>query len=240
MNTNLLYLNDTYLLQENAEVIVVGMDSRGPYLVLDRTIFYPRGGGQEEDKGKIYLSNGKAVVIDFVKYESGIVYHYTESELTDFEKGTIVKLVVEKDRRMKCAATHTAGHLICGIMSKLIPHLKPVKGYHFLNGSYVEFQGEIENSNIIDILQMELYDITTSNCEVVNEIVTYDTLLQKCTYIPNGLPIDKPLRIITIGNFEPLPCGGTHVSNTCELNTVLVEKMKKNKEITRISYKIVN
>jgi Ser-tRNA(Ala) deacylase AlaX len=240
MNTNLLYLENTYLFRENATIINIGTDERSAFIVLDRSIFYPQGGGQESDKGEIRLTTGESAIIDFVKFEQGVVFHYTESNLQGFHIGANVALLLDKQHRIKCAALHTAGHLVCGLAVRLIPELKPVKGYHFRNGSYIELLGEIDDTNtFLEKLGTELEEIKQANCEITSEIVSYESLLQRCSYIPEGLPIGKPLRIVTIGSLDPLPCGGTHLNNTSEIKNIVTRKIKKGKGLIKISYDIV-
>ena len=103
MATELLYLVDAYLTEFDAKVI----DVRENAVALDRTIFYPTGGGQPNDTGDI----SGARVTD-VRKEGAIVWHTLESG-KNFVLGDAVKGRVDWDRRHKLMRTHTAMHVLC-------------------------------------------------------------------------------------------------------------------------------
>lgn len=78
MATILLYLEDTYLFEETANVVQSGGNENGKYIILDKTIFYPQGGGQPTDTGIIQNENAQFYVSMVRMDENGIVYHYGE------------------------------------------------------------------------------------------------------------------------------------------------------------------
>ena len=78
MKTILLYLEDTYLFQETANIVESGKNENGKYIILDKTIFYPQGGGQPTDTGTIQNENAQFDVSMVRMDENGIVYHYGE------------------------------------------------------------------------------------------------------------------------------------------------------------------
>src|SRR5262249_8565341 len=140
--TDLLYLNDTLLLDECGIITGVGRDERAGYVTLDRTIFYPQGGGQPADKGSIRIDGADAEGA-FTGYVEGNVRHYLpEAFLQAARAGDTAQLRVDRETRLLNARAHTAGHLVSHVVETLEPRLAPIKGHHFPNGPYVEFTNE--------------------------------------------------------------------------------------------------
>lgn len=239
MSTVLAYLEDTYKFTDNAHVEYVADDARGSYCVLDSTVFYPQGGGQPSDIGTIE-AKGVQLPIGFVSFVDGDVRHYGDFSSISLEKGEEVTLYVDEAHRMQNAKAHTAGHLMYTIIESLDKNLIALKGYHFPDGSYVEFQGSpsFENTEIF------ITEVNTKISEVLNEatsveasLIMSEELAVRWSNIPNNLPPGKPLRVVTIDNFHPTPCGGTHLKSLNELKSVIVTKVKRQKGNLKISYK---
>ncbi|MEB4592755.1 alanine--tRNA ligase-related protein [Candidatus Thiothrix sp. Deng01] len=241
MNTHLKYLEDTYADTGAGVVVRVGRDERGAYLVLDQTVFYPQGGGQPTDTGSIQAAQVE-MEVSFVGFSEGEVLHYLATEPADFEAlvGQSCELRVDQAQRLQHAKLHTGGHLIAAIIDAQRGPLRAVKGFHFADGPYVEFEGkpEGEPEPLLAALQAQIDVLIAEGAPVTAEMVTYDELKQRCWSIPSYLPEDKPLRVVTIGQMDAVPCGGTHVANLAELGSLSVLKMKSKKGNTKISYRV--
>ena len=109
MPTELLYLNDAYRTSARAEV-TAAEDGR---VVLDRTVFYPTGGGQPYDTGTLRWDGGEARVTE-VRKEGGDVWHTIEGDAPPV--GTAVEAEIDWDRRHRLMRTHTALHVLCGVI----------------------------------------------------------------------------------------------------------------------------
>ena len=106
--TDLLYQTDAYLKEFQAEVISINEEENG--ILLNRTAFYPGGGGQPNDLGK-FMINGQEVPV--IKVKRGNL-HIIDGELPSV--GTLVQGVLNWDRRYKLMRTHTAMHILCGVV----------------------------------------------------------------------------------------------------------------------------
>lgn len=245
MDTNLKYLYDTYADTDEALVLRVGRDDRGSYLVLNQTIFYPQGGGQPADAGCIQLDQ-TLLSIAFVGFQDGEVLHYLTEEPPGFEAmvGRLCELRVDLARRLGHAKLHTAGHLIAGIVEGQIPDasMRAVKGFHFSEGAYVEFEGKPEGDvdTLLADVQARIDSLIHQNPRITSSLMTYEELKQQCSNIPSQLPQDKPLRIVTIESLDSVPCGGTHISTLAELGALRVLKIRSKKGHTKVSYEIGN
>lgn len=239
MATSLTYLEDTYKLTDKAHVEYLAQDERGFYCVLDATVFYPQGGGQPSDVGTIE-AKGYKIPITFVSFIDGDVRHYGDFSSISIEKGEEVILYVDEVSRMQNAKAHTAGHIMYTIVESIDRNLTAIKGYHFPDGSYVEFQGTSSFEN----MEAFIAEVNTKISEALNEshsvdaaLITPEELATRWSNIPNNLPPGKPLRVVTIGNLHPTPCGGTHLKSLNELKSVVVTKAKRQKGNLKVSYK---
>lgn len=249
MNTKLLYLNDTYLFSHNAQLLRIEKDDRGYYALIDQTILYPQGGGQQSDTGRMIITaddgNSISREVEFVSLVEGQVHHYGNFEdlYSISQKNNNVELIVDENNRIKNAKLHTAGHLIASITENLKPGLKAVKGFHFQKGSYVSFE-KFENApefnfdSLLTELQNEVSKAVEKGLNVFSKIVSYEELRNICKTLPENLPKDKPLRIVEIESFPPIPCGGTHIQSLRELQNVHVKKITSKKGEIKISYEI--
>jgi Ser-tRNA(Ala) deacylase AlaX len=240
--TELKFLSDTYLDTDESIFLHYGQDERGCYAVLDQTIFYPQGGGQPSDVGSIQFGQ-QLIDIIFVGFTDGQVRHYISGGLLNADDclGKRCVLRLDKSRRMKHARLHTSGHLIAGLIDAQRGSMRAVKGYHFEEGPYVEFEGEPEGGDtdaFLASLQNKVNLLISENPHVFEEQVTFDELKQRCWNTPPNIPADKQLRTITIHSLDPVPCGGTHVKCLSEIGAVNVVKLKKRKGLTKISYRV--
>jgi len=242
ITTELKYLSDTYVYIDESVFLHYGQDDRGSYVVLDQTIFYPQGGGQPSDVGSIHFGQQMIDVI-FVGFKDGQVRHYISDSMLSVDDflGKRCELRLDKDRRLKHAKLHTAGHLIAGLVDSQRGSMRAAKGYHFEEGPYVEFEGEPENGDadaFLAALQSKINLLIAEVPQVCEANVSFDELKQRCWNVPPNIPADKPLRTITIHSLDPVPCGGTHVRCLSEIGAVNVVKLKKRKGLTKISYRV--
>jgi Ser-tRNA(Ala) deacylase AlaX len=239
MATKLVYLEDTYKFTHAAQVEHLSNDERGQYCILDQTIFYPQGGGQPSDTGFFEVKSIR-LPISFVAFIEGEVRHYGDFTRASLERGDEVLLSVDEERRITNAKAHTSGHLLADVVESLDKGLVACKGYHFPDGSYVEFQGNIpaeESESLIAEANDRLIKILSSGSSIQSSFVMIEELKSLCTNIPANLPPDKPMRVVKMGDFQPTPCGGTHLKSLDELKEVVVTKVKRQKGNTKISYR---
>ena len=107
--TELIYHTDSYLKEFEAEI--TGIDPEEKAVILDRTAFYPGGGGQPCDHGEIFIDD-KSFEVRKVKMQKGMVYHYLANEVFESISGSNIKGVIDWDRHYKLMRTHSAFHEI--------------------------------------------------------------------------------------------------------------------------------
>ena len=239
--TSLKYLEYGNIFTDSATLLSVAQHHNNQQaVVVDQTIFYPQGGGQPYDKGLI--KNGNNIfVIEEVRFKDGTVYHIGFFQKGSFDVGTPVTLHVDKARRIFNSRNHTAGHLIDIAMRNLGINSIPTKGYHFPEGAYVEYEGTFDAAKR-DILQTRLAravdDLIKQTIPITIATVSRDKLTTMTYYIHDYIPYDKPSRVMIVQKYPAIPCGGTHVQNTKEVGSIIIDKIKNKKGNLRISYSI--
>lgn len=232
--TKLIYLNDTYLSTLNATIINELNDANGLAIIVDRTIFYPQGGGQPSDVGFIKSESATYKVSSVRLNDSGLVLHYGEYIEGTFTMGQQINLSIDLDKRIVNARVHSAGHLLdCAVSSLDLAHLKPTKGFHFPEGPYVEYEGILDNKNDwINPIQEKINDLVKENIQISNYSLSFEEAAQKNIWAPAG----KSARVVDFEGFDGCGCGGTHVLNSSEIGEISIRKIKVKKGVTRIAY----
>lgn len=214
---------------------------------LDRTTMHPQGGGQPTDIG-IMRNDAATVQISKVTIDrtTGVVTHHGTGGL--FHKGDTVKVFVDTDQRRILSECHTAGHVVDSAMARCDKMLPPSKGYHFLDGPYVEYKGSIPvegREELLKRLQLAFQDLVDEDIPTKIEMLSQEEADCRCNRLQQNFNLsdfsqgddDAPLRIVTVANW-PCPCGGTHVARTADLKDrgwgILGIKSKKG--VVRVRY----
>jgi len=217
--TELLYLTDSYLREFTATVTEADADG----VVLDRTAFYPQGGGQQSDTGLLLDDAGHEYAVKRVRRVKGRVVHAIDVELP--QAGATLRGVIDWVRRYKLMRTHTALHILCGVIwrdygaSVTGGNMEPLK-------ARMDFELESMSSAFSDEVEAKI------NAEVgVARPVRIDILPREEAFqIPdlirtkiNLLPESiQEVRVVEIEGLDLQADGGTHVANTKEVGRIRV------------------
>jgi misacylated tRNA(Ala) deacylase len=222
MVTEWLFRDDAYLREARARV--VGVDARG--VELDRTLFYPQGGGQMGDSGVLTRENGDAIrVVDTRKGEGPeSVLHLLANDAPRPEVGETLALAIDWERRYKLMRLHTALHVLSCVV------VAPVTG-----GNIAPDKARLD----FDI-EMSLLDAGTiereTNALIARGIATEtvwitDEELDARPELVKTMSVAPPrgagrVRLLRIPDVDLQPCGGTHVANIGEIGAIRVLKIK--------------
>jgi len=236
-DTELAYLKDAYLKELDTEIVEVAEEAGGHLVIyLDTTIFYPEGGGQPSDVGKIIGENGTATVVH-AKYSQGVVMHQCQIEGT-LAPEDAVKCRIDWDARYRNMRVHTAGHLVHDALMQLITGVVPSKGHHG-NKPFLEYSGEIASTISVQLENLA-NKMAADKLDTYTKMVDLSELQRLSRFVPPHLPKDKPLRIFWIHGCDPMPDGGTQVNNTGEIGQVKIVSISTSKGISRVRYEIVD
>lgn len=239
--TTFLFLDHLFQLAGQAQVLgVVPWETGGGAVVLDQTLFYPQGGGQPADVG-ILRSAGAEFLVSDVRKQHGVAYHIGTWTQGKFAIGKQVDVQVDAERRMLNSRLHTAGHVLDVALETVGYALEPTKGFHFPNGAYVEYTGDIpleKRDEVRVAAETEANRLIQIGGEVKIQTVELGEVKNLSHYVPNYLSADQPVRMVTVSGQWGCPCGGTHVKNISELGHMTVTKMKNKDGKLRVSYDV--
>ena len=220
--TDEIFSHDAYQASTDATVIEVREDG----VVLDRTVFYARGGGQPGDTGTLRWEGGEARVADTVK-ASGEVLHVLAEGATPPPAGTAVTAEIDWARRHTLMRTHTALHALSGIV--FTDYGARVTGGNMepgvarmdfeLDGITQEFGREVEQK--LNAALQNDHPVHVSFVPRAQALADPDLIRTKVNLIPEAV---DPIRVIDIEGLDKQADGGTHVRSTAEVGHVHVVK----------------
>jgi Ser-tRNA(Ala) deacylase AlaX len=236
MPTTLLYLEDAQRYEADATVVRVFRSDDLDVVILNETIFYPQGGGQPADCGELRTPGG-VMRVRRASFVDGDVHHAGPIAEGSIEPGERAHLSIDVDLRKTYAVLHTSGHLVMTAVDRLVGY-HPIKGYHFPNGPYVEFDGALPEDSR-DTFAKEVQEVVDSmvaeNSEVTSRLATIEDLRTQGVYIPAEIPAGKPTRVVITAGYQS-PCGGTHVRRLGELTELRIRGVKVGSGRTRVGY----
>ncbi len=238
MKTDPIYLLKPYEKEMSAQVVEVNNDSNETRVMLNKTVFYPMGGGQPTDQGKLILEDGSEIEVYQVLLKEGEIWHYLKNA-AGITVGSKVKGEINWERRFKHMRLHTAGHVIDFALYTLgyTPvTLVPQKADHGKK-PYIMYKGVLDQ-DIKDELQSKVDELISKALKFSWELMSLQDLEQKAIYLQPGLPSNKPLRALTLEGIGTVADGGTITSNTNEVEGITIENIDKDEGNTIISYSV--
>ncbi|QDL36152.1 alanyl-tRNA editing protein [Rhodoferax sediminis] len=236
-----LFRQDAYLRECSASVTAIS----GQGIVLDRTVFYPLGGGQAGDAGVLVLADGRELaIVDTRKgkdadgaFTSDICHLPApgqEDALSKLKSGDAVTARIDWARRHRLMRFHTTTHLLCHLVPQLVNGCSITPDYARLDFNMTEPLDK-------DALSAGIARLVAGAHPLVVGSIT-DEELDANPALVKSMSVQPPrgtgrIRTIRIGAAETLidfqPCGGTHVANTAEIGQVIVTKIEKKSAATR-------
>ena len=222
MSTELLFREDAYLKSATARVLSV--TERG--IELDRTVFYPLGGGQSGDSGVFVRDNGERLTITDTRKGDAAerVLHVAAPGSTPLEPGEAVTLEIDWPRRYRLMRLHTALHLLSCVV------VAPVTG-----GNIVPDKARLDFD--IDLSELNAARIEQATNALIASAVATETLwisdaeLEAQPDLVKTMSVQPPrgagrVRLLRIPGIDLQPCGGTHVANIAEIGAIKVLKIR--------------
>lgn len=234
--TEELFREDATLLQCDAGVLAVDELPDGTrVVVLDRTVFYPLGGGQAGDAGVLGLPDGREVAVaDTRKHKErpGAIAHVLAAgaDTSGLAPGVRVAARIDAERRRAHMRFHTTTHLLCA----LVPH--PVDGCS-ITASHARLDFHMSEPLDKDALNAGLARLVAEAHPVRHRWISEDELDANPGLV-RSMSVQPPrglgrVRVLEIEGVDLQPCGGTHVSNTADIGPVVVTKIDKKSAMTR-------
>ncbi|MGZ5847586.1 MAG: alanyl-tRNA editing protein [Ramlibacter sp.] len=238
--THDLFRDDAYL--RECEATVLALTPEG--VVLDRTVFYPLGGGQGGDSGVLVLADGRELAIadtrkakDADGRPTDAIWHVPapghEALLAALQPGQRLTARIDWDRRHRLMRFHTTTHLLCHLVPQLVNGCS-------ITPEYARLDFNMTDPLDKDALTAGIARLVAAAHPVAVGAIT-DEELDANPSLVRSMSVQPPrgtgrVRTIRIGADAPVdyqPCGGTHVANTAEIGNVVVTRIEKKSATTR-------
>lgn len=234
--TNLLYLDDSYIQSFEATIVAVDIENNG--LVLDQTAFYPGGGGQAADTGSLSYE-GTFFPVKRARRVGGQIVHIIAGDVPPTPEGGRVTGQVDWERRYQLMRTHTAMHVLCGVIfrdysaSVTGGDMEPLKGR-------MDFEFETMRKELVHDIEQAVNVEVRNNRQIRTRILPRDDAFQipdlirtKINLLPEGI---QEVRVVEIVGLDLQADGGTHVNNTSEVGQIKVVNYKSKGKINKRLY----
>jgi misacylated tRNA(Ala) deacylase len=220
-DTELLYALEAYLREFDATV--VGFSADGA-VVLDRTAFYPIGGGQPHDTGTLAWQGGSARVVE-VRKQDGVVLHHIEGDQPS--AGTRVHGHINWERRYALMRHHTALHAMSGVIYQLFGSTV-TGGQMYPDRARMDFEMPDLSAERLQAIEARTNELLAEGRPVSVQILPRaeafqipDLIRTRVNLLPEGI---EQIRVVNIEGIDQQADGGTHVANTREVGRVRIAK----------------
>jgi misacylated tRNA(Ala) deacylase len=234
--TELLFQTDSYKREFEATIIAVDEENGG--VVLDKTAFYTGGGGQPSDSGMITVGN-EIFQVERIKRIEGQYVHILERKEDLPKDGEKIIGVIDWDKRYQLMRTHTAMHILCGVIfrdydaSVTGGNMEPLKGR-------MDFEFETMRQELVTEIEKGINKEVEASREIKIKILPREEAFQipdlirtKINLLPESI---KEVRVVEIEGLDIQADGGTHVRNTSEVGTLKVVDYKSKGKINKRIY----
>ena len=221
----MLFIEDSYL--KDFDATILNIDSNK--IILDRTAFYAKSGGQPGDIGKITLNGKEINIIDTVYDNKQNILHVCENS-NDLKIDEKIKGKINWEIRYKHMRMHTALHLLCS----LIPY--------DVTGGQISFEKSRLDFNAEDKIEKEeienkINQLVKDDHEISYQWITLEELDNQPDLV-RTMSVKPPrtnnkIRLVKIGSIDLQPCGGTHVRRTKEIGNIRIGKIENKGKMNR-------
>ena len=234
--THTLYQTDSYLQTFEAEVAFI--DEENHAIILNQTAFYPGGGGQPNDIGTLSYS-GIPFHVSKVKKVGVEVHHFIDGDIILPHPGSRMTGQIDWQRRYQLMRTHTALHVLCGVVFRDYGALVTGGDMDPLKGR-MDFEFETMQKELVQEIEMAINIEVEKSRQVNVQILPRDEAFQipdlirtKINLLPEGI---THVRTVEIVGLDLQADGGTHVGNTSEIGRIQVVDYKSKGKINKRIY----
>jgi len=215
-----LFREDSYIRECDATVVAVDDAA----VILDRTVFYPLGGGQPGDTGKMSWDGGSATIVDTRYGDDGKIRHILADGESGPACGDDVHAMLDWDRRYRHMRMHTAMHLLGSVLQYGV-----TGGNISADKSRLDFDMEdtVDKEAVADALEALVAEDHAVTCRWISdkELDAQPDLVRTMSVQP---PRGKgSIRLLEIEGVDLQPCGGTHLRTTAEVGKIRIGKVEK-------------
>jgi misacylated tRNA(Ala) deacylase len=236
MTTTLMYQTNSYLQEFPAKISAVDPENRG--VELDQTAFYPGGGGQPFDLGILRVGDTSFPVKRAQKVQDR-VWHWLEGDLPLPAPGAAVIGAIDWERRYQLMRTHTAMHILCGVVFRDFGAQVTGGDMEPLSGR-MDFEFESMSKELVGVIEAAINKEVAAARAVRVEILPREKAFQipdlirtKINLLPEGIEF---VRVVELMGLDLQADGGTHVKNTSEVGRLKITDYKSKGKINKRIY----
>ena len=239
--TELLFQRESYLREFAATVVEVAPAER--VVILDRTAFYPGGGGQPHDTGTL-SADGQTWAVTKVEKRGAAVAHQLDGDGALPEPGTAVQASLDWDRRYRLMRTHTAMHVLCGVIWREFG-AQVTGGQMYLDRARMDFELEDLSPERVQLIEARANAAIAAGAPVSVRILPReeafaipDLIRTKINLLPLGI---SEVRVVSVGDLDTQADGGTHVADARDIGGIkIVGTRSKGKINKRLEVELVD
>lgn len=240
--TRLLYLEDAYVREFKAKILAFQDSGEQRRIRLDQTAFYPFGGGQPSDTGKIKGSNGEAK-IDEVRMEDGQVVHFAREVYGKIDEGETVAGVIDWERRFALMCNHTLAHMMAEVIRRVtgVPAEVVSSGLD-VDKARLDMAYDASLGPLLPQIEKAANEVIGENRPVEirqmprQEAESYvERFHESLKTLPSKV---QSVRVVEVKGLHACACGGTHVRSTGEIGVAeVLRRSSKGKGVERVEFR---
>ena len=216
---------------------VIGVTPEG--VILDKTLFYPQGGGQESDRGRL-VKEGLIFEVEFVSKEGEDIIHHISSELRNkLQVGDLVSGEIDWNFRYGVMRAHSSQH----ILSALIKNKFNIDTAHAtisFEDVSLQIARDISDAQFKEILN-EFIRVCIENHEFHTSLISRDEIQGVKGELRGKVPDQGKVRLVELKEYDLICCGGTHIKNSIEIGPVFIYEFSKGKNFKyKVGFSAVN
>ncbi len=225
--TKALYYEDHYIKEFDAEILWRNKIKNGIEIILDKTAFYPEGGGQPADKG-ILTVDGKQATVNYVEKEGNSIIHVIDK---NFDVGDKVHGEIDWDQRYMLMKHHTGTHVVNGALRKIFgEHIWQAGSQLSVNEARFDF------SHYKSISEKDIKEIEKLSNKFIQQAVDVEKKIMERNdaernfgfrLFQGGVPPGNLIRVLNIPGIDVEACGGMHLNNTGEIEKIRIVKAER-------------
>lgn len=235
-----VYWNDSYRTELVSNITrAVQDEKRYWYIVLDETIFHPKGGGQPSDRGMLRGAGFKFEVRKAMLAANGVIVHWGKT-LEGAPKESPADSKLDWDWRFLMMRRHSAAHLLDHCLAQVAGSNVETLDSWLGDQCYVAYKGQPPSAKQLAEVETLENQVIKRGASVTSEEVSTEQLKREYADSPNlqRLPSTERLRLVTIEGCRPIACGGTHPRNVSEARSIRIGKLEMVDKGFRIHYDV--
>ncbi len=233
MITEKLYLDDSLLLEFEAQVAQTSLYEGRPSVLLDRSAFYGEAGGQLGDRGKLIIDGVEFAVLDCQYDSEGRLHHVLEKPAEGIAKHAAAKGQVAFEHRRDMMSQHTGQHLLSAVFSQ---HLNAATVSSRLGASHATLDLSLADLSEAQMRQVEdlANGLVLENRPVRPLYPNADEM--EAMQLRRTPKVAENIRVLEIEGFDLTPCGGTHCASTGAIGAIFILNQTRYKGMIRLSF----